>query len=607
VHKTEVIKAPPAPIIRRYAPPPGPSPAELRMRHVRIALFFTGLVLHFLWWDVFLKHGLLSAFRTPWVPRWQQNTRRYKELALQWQGLWVKLGQFLSTRVDILPLAITGELESLRDDVPAEPGERIVTLLEAEFNCSIAKLFSSFSPSSIGSGSLAQVHRARSLRGEPVVVKVLRPHIREIVTSDLVLLRKLAGGIKHVKPLARRADVDGVVNEFSQVTSRELDMRLEARNIERFGEDFATDPQVGVPRIHYRESSTGVLTMQDVAYIRIDDVGALERVGISPKAVARKVYRVYLRQFFITYRIHADPHPGNIFVRPLPTAEETTARPYPTGFEPSGPVPSASSRPFALFFVDFGMMVEMPPRFRDALREFVIGLGTRDARRILNSYSQVGVVPADADLGRVQEMIQEQLDDFWGTFMGQVRPDDLTNPKALAFFNKYEDLMRATPFQFQAEMLFMMRAMGILSGVTVGLDPTFDPWRETAPFAMQLLVEDLGQEFIETVVSSAGDIAEGRFPIALLRILQPPPAAHPPPAAASSESSREVARLRGAVNRLAAATVVTGLFVVGAVLFANDVRVSDVLVQLWPGDRIGLWLMELSAAGLVFMGLRRSS
>jgi predicted unusual protein kinase regulating ubiquinone biosynthesis (AarF/ABC1/UbiB family) len=606
VAKTDIVKALPAPVVRRYDFPAGPSPGQLRMRHLRIALFFTGLVLHFLWWDVFLKHGWLSVFRTPWVPRWQRNTRRFKALALQWQGLWVKLGQFLSTRVDILPLAITSELESLRDDVPAEPGERIIALLEAEFNCPIAKLFSGFSMSPIGSGSLAQVHRAQSLRGSPVVVKVLRPHIREIVTSDLVLLRKLAGGIKHVKPLARRADVDGIVNEFSQVTSRELDMRLEARNIERFAEDFAADRQVGVPRIHYRESSMGVLTMEDVAYIRIDDVAALEQAGISPKAVARKVYGVYLRQFFITYRIHADPHPGNIFVRPLPTAEETASRHYATGVQPGAAAPSASARPFALFFVDFGMVVEMPPRFREALREFVIGLGTRDARRILNSYSQIGVVPGDADLGRVQEMIQEQLDVFWGTFLGQVRPDDLTNPAAVAFFNKYEDLMRATPFQFQAEMLFMMRAMGILSGLTAGLDPEFDPWKETAPFAMQLLVEDVGQEFFETIASSAGDLAEGRFPMALLRILQPPPATHPPPTPVSPELSREVARLRRTVNRLATATVITGLFVVGAVLFANDVRASELLTQLWPGDRVGLWLMELSAAGLVFMGLRRS-
>ena len=241
------------------------------------------------------------------------------------------------------------------------------------------------------------MHRAQTSAGEHVVVKVLRPNIREILASDLALLRKLARVLKRVKPLARAADIDALVNEFDQVTTRELNLRLEAQNMERFAEDFAGDSRVRVPRIYYRESSTGTLTMEDVSYIRIDDVAALKEAGIDPKAVARKVYTVYLSQFFVTFRIHADPHPGNIFVRPLPTVEEAASPRYSSGFPPEDAAPYAFDRPFALYFIDFGMVIEMPPRFRTALREFVIGLGTRDARRVLNSYSQVGVIQPGAD------------------------------------------------------------------------------------------------------------------------------------------------------------------------------------------------------------------
>jgi predicted unusual protein kinase regulating ubiquinone biosynthesis (AarF/ABC1/UbiB family) len=588
----------------------GPNPAALRKRRWRIVAFFTAMVLHFLWWDVLLKYTWLRAFRTPWVPRWQRNAAKYKRLALEWRGIWIKLGQFLSTRVDVLPLEVTSELESLRDQVPAEPVERIVAMIEAEFKCRIGDLFSSFSEFPTGSASLAQVHRARSLAGAPVVVKVLRPHIREITMSDFFLLRKLASQLRRVKPIARSADIDAIVNEFVQVTTRELDLHLEARNIERFAEDFAADPGVLVPRVHHRESAAGTLTMEDVSYIGIDDVSALERAGIDRKVLARKVYNVYLRQFFITYRIHADPHPGNIFVRPLPTTEESAAGRYPSGFRPGDPVPYAHNRPFAVFFVDFGMVVEMPPRFHDALREFVIGLGTRDPRRVLNSYSLVGVIQPGADMARIEEMIREQLELFWGSFLGQIRPDDLANPAARAFFDKYQGLMRLAPFQFQTEMLFMMRAMGILSGLTASLDPDFDAWEETAPFAWQLWQDDFFGKFAAMVRDSARDVASGRFPVGLVWVLRQLSAGNqPPPAVAITPTllPEEVVRLRRSINKLALAIVVAGMFVAGAVLFASNGHPAPSMAQFWPGNHLGQLLMGFSFGGLALAGLWRLS
>jgi predicted unusual protein kinase regulating ubiquinone biosynthesis (AarF/ABC1/UbiB family) len=583
----------------------GPSALALRRRRRRIVGFFTRMVAHFLWWDVFLRYTWLRVFRTAWVPRWQRNAREYKKLALEWQGLWIKLGQFLSTRVDVLPLEITQELESLRDHVPPEPVDRIVKLIEAEFKCPIGELFSWFSDYPIGSASLAQVHKAHGRSGEPVVVKVLRPHIREIIASDFVLLWKLARILKRVRPLTRSVDVDALVNEFEQVTVRELDLRLEALNIERFAQDFAGDPAFRVPRVHRGESAAGTLTMEDVSFIRIDDVVGLEQAGIDPKAVARTVYNIYLRQFFVTYRIHADPHPGNIFVRPLPLADTEIAD---TSRLDRG-VPRQPSVPFAIYFIDFGMVVEMPPRFHNALREFVIGLGTRDPRRILESYSLVGVIQPDADLARIEEMIREQLDLFWGSFLGQVRSSDLTNPAARAFFEKYQDLMRLAPFQFQTEMLFMMRAMGMLSGLTARLDADFDPWNETAPFAQQLLQKDLLEKFTTMIRASAQDVAAGRIPSGMIWILQQlagrnervttivAPAVHP----------QEVQRLRRSINRLTAAMVITGVALAGALLFTNGIRLPVVLTQFWPSDPVGQLLVQLSVGGLVLAGLWRVS
>ena len=185
--------------------------------------------------------------------------------------------------------------------------------------------------------------------------------------------------------------------------------------------------------------------MEDVSYFRIDDLAALDAVGIDRKAVARKVYNVYLEQFFVTYRVHADPHPGNLFIRPLPISQEIASHsPNWGGYRPGDDVPYAAGRPFEIVIVDFGMFVELPLRLREALREFAIGLGTRDARRILESYAKVGVVQPGANMGRLEEMIQNQLDELWGSFLGQVRKSDLTGPAAKAFFDKYEGLLRHT-------------------------------------------------------------------------------------------------------------------------------------------------------------------
>lgn len=576
----------------------------LRTRRLRIIAYFVHVAIHFTWWDYILKRSALRAFRTPWVPRWHRLTERYKQLALELQGVWIKLGQYLSTRVDVLPLEITRELASLRDEVPAEPTTVIVAQIEAECGCLLEDIFPWFSRSPIGSASLAQVHQARTVAGESVVVKVLRPAIREVIRADIRLIRQLARWLKWLKPIATRANIDAIVNEFDTVTSNELDLRLEARNAERFAQDFANDPGVAVPRIYHNQSSSSMLTMEDVSYIRIDDIGSMEVVGIDPAAVARKVYNVYLQQFFLTYRIHCDPHAGNLFIRPLPTPQEIAT--HPNRFRRGEFIPYAANRPFQLVIVDFGMFVELPQRLREGLREFVIGLGTRDARRILHSYTKVGVLQSGADLYRLEEMIQYQLDELWGTFLGQVRARDLTSAAAEAFFEKYEELISATPLQFQTEMLFVVRAMGILSGITSHLDPKFDPATETAAFAQVLIQEDI----LKVVRSAAQDVVSGRLPSAigsLLGLLPQPRPIPPQPPGVDARRSAEIRRLRRTVNRLTALVVASGMLTVGVVLKVRGVRVENAVAFLWPGNDLGQWLIELSGIAIFIMLLRRGS
>jgi predicted unusual protein kinase regulating ubiquinone biosynthesis (AarF/ABC1/UbiB family) len=588
------------------ASPPVADLAALKGRRRRVMGYFTRAALHFLWWDCLLKRRWLRGFRTPWEPRWRRLTRDYKAMALDLQGLWVKLGQFLSTRVDLLPLEITTELDSLRDDVPPAPFEAIVAQIEREFECPCEQVFAHLSPRPAGSASLAQVYRARTAMGDPVVVKVLRPGIRECIRADLRNLRQVIGFLRWVKPITRRANLDAVFHEFEAVTANELDLALEAQNIHRFAADFADDPSISVPRIYKDQSSQSILTMEDVSFIPIDDVAALERAGIDRHAVAATVYRCYLWQFFVTHRVHADPHPGNLFVRPLPSPSESVGSALGSSyFQPGDRVPFAANRPFQVVFVDFGMFVEIPPRLRAALRDFAVGLGLRDARRILDSYARAGVVQPGADLDRLEEMIQEQLDELWGTFLGQMRYSDLTGPAAAAFFEKYAELMSATPFQFQSEMLFVMRAMGILSGVTYALDPAFDPAAETAPFAQKLLRDDVFKD----IEQSVQQLMAGHLPPSLLRLVQrvaPSPRPRRAPARESADS-RDLRGLRRTIDRLVTCMAACGLLALGIFVHSKNIRVSSAAQVLWPGDNLGGWLIEIAGVLAILALLRRKS
>jgi predicted unusual protein kinase regulating ubiquinone biosynthesis (AarF/ABC1/UbiB family) len=203
-------------------------------------------------------------------------------------------------------------------------------------------------------------------------------------------------------------------------------------------------------------------------------------------------------------------------------------------------------------------------------------------------------------------MIQFQLDELWGTFLGQVRASDLTSPAAEAFFDKYEELISATPLQFQTEMLFVVRAMGILSGITSHLDPKFDPWTETASFAQGLIEEDI----TKVVRSAAQDLVSGRLPSAIGTLLgllpQPRPNLHQNPAV-DTRRSEEIRRLLRMVNRLTALVVAGGMLAVGVVVQANRVRVGDAAAFLWAGNDLGQWLIEISCIAILIILLRRGS
>ncbi len=487
IHRLGLTPSASSVIVREMEAPP---PARIDFRRYRkVRRFVARTFLHVLWWDMFLNVPGLRRFRPPATARWARIARRYRDLAGGMGGVLIKIGQFLSVRVDILPPEVTRELAGLQDEVPPERFEDVVRQIEEDFGRPIGEIFSWFSPEPIGAASLAQVHAARLLSGEPVVVKALRPGIDVLVETDLAAASLAFRLLKVSRRLRRRVDLDRLANEIATTTRRELDLANEGRNAERFAEDFANDPRVAIPRILWATSARRTLTLENVGYLKIGDLAALDLAGISRPEVARVLYRIYMQQIFVHHLVHADPHPGNLFIKPLPLPG---AIPGEAPFEPGDPVPAPPpgvERPFQIVFVDFGMVAVIPERLQNALREYAIALGTRDAARMVQSYVSAGVLLPGADISRLEEIHQELFERFWGVSLGSLR--DVALSEAQYFFREYRDLLYDMPFQVEVDLLFASRAVGLLSGMTTQLDPEFDPWSETVPFAERLARNEL--------------------------------------------------------------------------------------------------------------------
>ena len=551
-----------------------------RGRYLRVVRFFAGVLVSLLWWDLIVRQipGLRGLVRASALARWRRIAQRFRALAVQMGGVLIKLGQFLSIRVDVLPPEVTAELAGLQDEVPAESLADIQKVVAEEFGRPVDQVFDWFAPTPDAAASLAQVHQARLVTGEEVVVKVQRPRIEILVETDLAAIGTAINWLKRYPPIARRVDLDRLFDEFATTTRAELDFVLEGKNAERFAADFADDPGIYIARVYWDYTTRRVLTLENVASIKIADVEGIEAAGISRAQVARRLYDTYLKQIFVTNFVHADPHPGNLFVHPLDRSPNA---------DPDTP------RPFLLIFVDFGMVATIPERLRANLRDYLIGLGTRDSHRIVQAYIDAGILLPGADRQRLEEAHDVLFQHLWGVKMGQIR--DIAFEEAQFFLREYRDIVYEMPFQLPADILFVGRAVAILSGMATSLDPNFDPWAATIPFAEELAAEELTHnwrdwlEELGTLVRLALSL-----PHRLDRFLtQAQRGQLTVQTALTPEASRALRRLERSVDRLAWSVVFVGLLLAGVIL-----RVSE-----GPG-----WLSSglLAAAALALLwGLTR--
>jgi len=472
------------------------------LRYLRVSFFFLRAFAHVFFWDVLLERDGLRWLRPDPKPRWRKIARRFRRLAVRKGGLLIKLGQFLSIRVDILPPEITRELEGLQDKLPREDFAVIRARLIEELGGPLEATFREVEEEPLGAASLAQAHRAVLCDGRPLVVKVLRPGIEGLVETDLAATGLACSWLKLYRPIASKVDLDWLIRELAATTRTELDMVAEAGHIERFASFFADDPGLHFPEVFTDISTRRILALENVAFIKVDRTDRLREVGIEPDGVARALFAFHMRQIFDQHMVHADPHPGNLFIRPLPTEEERAAG--RTHFEPGEPVPHATNRDFQIAPVDFGMVAEIPTRLRQALRSYVLGIAGRDAKRIVRSYVEAGTLLPGADLERLEEAHEALLERVWG--VGNDQLQDAAGDIFDLMMKEYRDILFDTPFQAQVDLLFTIRSVEMLNGLVTRLDPDFNLWDALIPFAKKLALRD--QTVKKQVEEAIGAIRE---------------------------------------------------------------------------------------------------
>lgn len=457
-----------------------------RARYRRILTFAARQLVQLWWFELVLpKLGLARIAERTRERRMRRLAERFRTLAVALGGLMIKVGQFLSSRLDVLPPEITSELEALQDEVPAVPFAAIRRLAEAEVGAPLERVFARFDEVPVAAASLGQAHRARLLDPDAaetgfddVVVKVQRPGIDRIVAVDLAALRRIAGWLRRVRVVSDRVDAGALVEEFAQTSLEEIDYLHEAANAERFAASFTADPRVDAPAVAWERTTRRVLTLEDVTAIKINDVDALRAAGIPPADVARVFAAVMFDQVFTHGFVHADPHPGNIFVTPLPRE---------TG---SGDPASGSAPDWRLTFVDFGMMAEVPAELRTGLRALVIAVAARNGQGMIDAAGEIGVLMPSADTAELERALSQLFARFGGMGFAQLKQVD---PREFRDFGReFGDVMRSLPFQLPEHLLLLIRAMALTSGMCSGLDPEFNVWDAVEPYAAQLLDEERG-------------------------------------------------------------------------------------------------------------------
>jgi ubiquinone biosynthesis protein len=420
-----------------------------------------GVLLFYGFGDLLQRMGVLSylnwgkrAFsRHKADPATQDLTTAARiRLALQDLGpTFVKFGQVLSTRPDLLPAELITELTLLQDRVPAFPGEEAVQLVEKELGHPVTTAYARFDVEPLAAGSLAQVHRAQHHNGLELAIKIRRPNITAEVERDLSLLLELAQLLERQIPESRVFDPVGLVNHFSRTIRRELNFRREGRTCQEFAKLFHGDSRLHVPVVYEDLSTDAVLSMQYIEGVKANDVEGLRTLGIDPALIAQHGARVFMRQAFELGIFHGDPHPGNLRV------------------QPNG----------KLVMLDYGMIGYLDEAKRDQLVDLFLAIAKHDVDRAVALVLEIGAPTQAIDRSLLRADVQDFIETYYGVPLEQLQVGRM--------LNDFVSILANFGLRCPADLMLLIRAIVTLEGVGRTLDPRFNLAAELAPYIEEMV------------------------------------------------------------------------------------------------------------------------
>jgi len=451
-----------------------PKTLTMQLRFLYTVAFALWLFGRLIFWQVYVAKLFPQWVEKRNNKRWKKYAGEFRKFALRMGGVQIKAGQFASTRADILPEEVIAELAGLQDKVPTIPFKKIKQVLLEELD-TLEDKFEQIEEDPIAAASLGQVHRAKLKSGDSVVVKVQRPKVRNIVYTDMAALFIVGHVAMRFDFVRRRVDAAMIVEEFGRVLLEEVSYEKETENAHRFKKMFADDNGIYVPTVYSDYCTDKIIVMEDVTSIKIDDYARLAAAGVSREEVAARLMDTYLKQIFEDRFFHADPHPGNLFVYPLPVEDESVYI-------------GKGGRPFYLIFIDFGMTAELTREIVQGLINTLTAVITRDSKRLVQSYQDLGFLMPGADMRRIEEATDRVFNEVWGLSMTDMTSLDFEVVENIG--TEFNDLLSELPFRVPQDFVYLGRTVGILTGMATKLDPTYNPWVEIQSRMQTLITTD---------------------------------------------------------------------------------------------------------------------
>jgi len=364
---------------------------------------------------------------------------------------YVKLGQIFSSREDMLPPALIKELVKLQDHVPTLKHFIVNEIVEKELKITISDHFQYINPEPLAAASLAQVHRAQLLTGEEVVLKILRPDIEEVIDADILVMTQVAKSLQKYSSKVKAIDPMRIVTSFEKSIKEELHFLKEVGNMERFALDFKGNEAIYVPKA-YRELSTDrLICMEFIDGIKVSNIEALHSLHIDPTAVAKIGVDLYLQQVLEHGFFHADPHPGNIFV--LPQTQQ-------------------------ICFIDFGMMGTIMPNDKETLGDLLLYFLQKNVKKIITLLEKIAVKVEIPDYKKLEYDLYELIEDVSNT--------SLQNIKLSSVLGQFKTVLYENKITLPHYLYMLIRALIIIEGVGVKLDPAFNITDNLQPYTSKI-------------------------------------------------------------------------------------------------------------------------